>query len=251
MAAYDDYDYPRYWNGRDYEHESEAIALGAFFTKIGKDKKIIDIGGGYGRLAKVYGQNAKEITLAEPSAGLLKKAEDFLEGSSADIKFVQSTIEALPKKIKGKKYDVAVLVRVMHHIKDPEKAIKIVSRHIPKGGYFILEFANKLHGKAIVRNFLSGNFTFPLDIFPIDKRSRKNIKKHSILFMNHHPDVLADVLKNNNFRVIEKRSVSNIRSRKVKKLLSLPILVKIEGIVQKPLARFNFGPSIFILAKKK
>lgn len=250
MAAYDGYDYPKYWDNRQYEHESETLVLHDFFRKIGKQKKIIDIGGGYGRLAKEYDEYAKEITLAEPSGSLITKAKSFLSGNKAKLNYVHSTLENLPKKLKRKKFDVVLLVRVMHHINDPEVAISVASNYLPKGGYFVLEFANKLHGKAMFKNFLSGNFTFPLDIFPIDKRSKKNINKNSILFLNHHPDVIVDHLKNYGFKIVEKRSVSNIRSHTIKEVLPNFLVLKIEKILQKPLAKVNFGPSIFILAKK-
>lgn len=250
MAAYDGYDYPKYWDHRVYEHESEIVAIKSFFKKIGKNKNIIDIGAGYGRLAKTYAKFADTITLVEPSRSLLDKAQKIL-GKHQNLNLVNSTIQNMDQKIKAKKYDVVMLVRVMHHIDDPELAIKKANKHLEKGGYFILEFANKIHGKAILKNILSGNFTFPIDIFPLDKRSNKNIKNKSILFLNHHPDVIEKCLKDNGFKVIEKRSVSNIRSTRVKSMVPLDVLLFVEALFQKLLAKINFGPSIFILARKR
>ncbi|OGM32838.1 hypothetical protein A2803_05890 [Candidatus Woesebacteria bacterium RIFCSPHIGHO2_01_FULL_44_21] len=249
-AAYDDYDYPRYWEKRAYEHQSEVIVLKDFFKRLGGNKKILEIGAGYGRLAKVYNKYCSEATLVDPSLGILQKAKTYLNGEAKKVTFVRSTLKNLPAKL-TKKFDVVVLVRVMHHIKDPELAIKTASRYLPHGGYLILEFANKLHGKAILKNLLSGNFTFPIDIFPQDKRSTGNIKKRSILFLNHHPDIVEATLRDNGFKIIDKRSVSNIRNSSVKKIFSLKYLTRLEELIQKPLAKFNFGPSIFILAKKK
>lgn len=250
-AAYDDYDYPSYWENRSYEHASEVTAIGRFFEQIGDNKSVLDIGAGYGRLAKVYDKFSKRITLVDPSSEILKKAKVYLNGACKKTNFVRSTLQNLGDKIKKEKYDVVVLVRVMHHIKDPALAIKIASRYLPRGGYIILEFANKMHGKAIVTNFLNGNFTFPLDISPIDKRSKKNIRRHSILFLNHHPDVIEKCLDDNGFRIVNRLSVSNIRSCFVKERVPLAILTALENYIQKPLARINFGPSIFILAQKK
>lgn len=249
-AAYDGYDYPKYWGSRKYEHDSEVLVLNDFFKIIGKNKKIIEIGGGYGRLAKEYDKFAREITIAEPSATLISSAKKYLEENKSKLQFSHSTLQKLPLKLGAKKYDVVVLVRVMHHIKDPKEAIQMANKYLPKGGYFILEFANKLHGKAMLRNLVAGNFTFPLDIFPVDKRSNKNIKRNSILFLNHHPDVVADELKNCGFKIVEKRSVSNIRSVALKAIIPHEIFIGLEKMLQKPLAKFNFGPSIFILAKK-
>lgn len=249
-AAYDDYDYPKYWDSRKYEHASEVFVLQDFFRIIGKNKKILEIGGGYGRLAKEYEKYAKKIVLAEPSKSLISKARIYLAGGEKKMQYVESTLQNLPKKLGSAKYDVVVLVRVMHHIKDPKEAVEMASKYLPKGGYFILEFANKLHGKAILKNLMTGNITFPLDIFPIDKRSNKNIKNDSILFLNHHPDVITGELKNNGFKIIQKRSVSNIRSVRLKKIIPHGVFMDIEKKLQKPLAKLNFGPSIFILAKK-
>jgi hypothetical protein len=49
-AAYDTYDYPSYWEGRDYEHGSEEIAIKGFLNRIAKIKTALEIGAGYGRL---------------------------------------------------------------------------------------------------------------------------------------------------------------------------------------------------------
>lgn len=249
-AAYDNYDYPSYWDSRKYEHQSEVIAIKNFLHKLGKNNKILEIGAGYGRLAKVYGRYCCEATLVDPSSGILQRAKTFLNGEADKVTFVRSTLQNLPVKL-AKKFDVVVIVRVMHHIKDPELAIKTASKYLPKGGYLILEFANKLHGKAIIKNLLKGNFTFPLEIFPQDKRSHKNIKRRSILFLNHHPDLVESALKDNGFKIVDKRSVSNVRSPVIKKFLSLTSLIKMEEVIQRPLAKLNFGPSIFILAKKE
>lgn len=249
-AAYDNYDYRRYWSSRKYEHQSEVIAIRHFFKLLGGRKKILDIGAGYGRLAKVYNKYCCEATLVDPSPQILAKARAYLNGEARKVTFVTSSLQNLPSKL-SKKFDVVILVRVLHHIKDPELAIKTASKYLPRGGHLILEFANKLHGKAVLKNLVLGNFTFPLEIFSQDKRSEKNVKRHTILFLNHHPDFIETALKDNGFKIVDKRSVSNIRSPMVKKILSLKYLTKVEELAQKPLARLNFGPSIFILAKKK
>ena len=38
-AAYDKYDYPSYWIGRDYEHGSEVIAIEGFLKIFQKSKR--------------------------------------------------------------------------------------------------------------------------------------------------------------------------------------------------------------------
>ncbi len=244
-AHYDTYDYPAYWEGRDYEHESELLALTNFLNKIDDVGKLLEIGAGFGRLASHYSYRAKKVYLTDPSAKLLALAREKLKGNK-NIKFIQISAEKLPQKFKAKTFDTLIMVRVMHHIEDPEKICQIACRLLKNKGYFILEFPNKVHIKEICKKFLRGDFTFPLDIFPTDKA-----KKQTLPFKNYHPDDFQQILKKCGFEIIEKRSVSNIRSPLAKKYLPLPFLTSIEEKLQVILAKLNFGPSIFILARKK
>src|SRR3990167_6402960 len=99
-------------------------------------------------------------------------------------------------------------------------------------------------------SILKGNFTFSIDISPYDIRSSRSKKQNTLPFINYHPDFIEKKLKDFEFSLIEKRSVSNIRSPFAKKFFSLNTLVSLEKFLQKPLAKINFGPSIFILARK-
>jgi hypothetical protein len=48
MAAYDTFDYPSYWIGRDYEHKAEVFALSRLIERIKKLRSILEIGAGFG-----------------------------------------------------------------------------------------------------------------------------------------------------------------------------------------------------------
>ena len=248
-AAYDQYDYPQYWASRVYEHESETIAVKSFLEKVPHLKTIIDIGAGFGRHTQNYNYRAKTITLADPSGKLLKEARYRLT-NYRNIRFIQSRLENLSKKLRGRKFDLAIFIRVLHHISDPEEAINLLDELINPGGYLIIEFANKIHWKQIFKNFLKGNFTYPLDIFPKDLRSKKSIKNKTIPFLNFHPDFIKESLLEKRYKIIETRSVSNVRSSFLKRTLPFSVILWLESIMQHPLAYLKFGPSIFILARK-
>ena len=248
-AAYDTYDYPSYWIGREYEHGSEIEALKAFLGKISQAKVILEAGAGFGRLTPAYLYRAKKIILSDPSAKLLKLArENFPENN---VQFIQVRLDKLPGKTRTKSVDLVILVRVMHHLEKPEEAFKVIRKLLKKKGYFILEFANKCHYKARIAEFFRGNFTFAYDIFPKEVKGKGGKRIQTLPFLNFHPDLIAEKLKDAGFEIIEKRSVSNIRSPLLKKLFPLSLLLSLEKFLQKPLASINFGPSIFILAQKK
>ena len=249
-AHYDTYDYPSYWEKRLYEHESEIIALKALLLRINKVDSILDIGAGYGRLTQTYLYRGKKIILTDPSINNLSIAKDKYKDIKK-IKYIQSRAETLKDKVKSKSIDLAIMIRVIHHLEKPEEVFKIINKLVKPGGYFILEFANKSHGKAVFKEMSKGNLTFLLDIFPKDIRSDKSKKKKTIPFINYHPDNVIKMLSDSGFKIIDKRSVSNIRSTKIKKSIPLNSLIKIEKLLQKPLSYLNFGPSIFLLLRKK
>lgn len=249
-TAYDTYDYPGYWEGRDYEHGSEILAIKTLLAKIPKIKSLLEVGAGYGRLTPAYLYRAKQVILSDPSTMLLKIARKTYFRNKK-VFFLRSGLEGLTSRLKPGSQDAVVMVRVLHHIEDPDATFKAINRLLKKRGYLILEFANKRHLKAMLREFLKGNFTFPLDIFTKDARSPKSIRKNTIAFLNYHPDMIKYRLENHSFEVKDRLSVSNIRSSTLKRLLPTNTLLSLERILQKLLGYFYFGPSIFILAQKR
>ena len=249
-AAYDNYDYPSYWKGRDYEHKSEFIAIKGLISKIPKIEKVVEIGAGFGRLLPSYHFRAKKIIVSDPCASLLFSAQRKYK-KLKKVNFLQCGIASIKNRIKSKTFDLCIMVRVLHHIDNIDEAFNIVYSLLSRGGYFILEFPNKSHLKASLRNIFKGNITYPINIFPIDLRSKKHIKDNTLPFINYHPDQIYEKLKTAGFEIIEVRSVSNIRSTIIKKFFPLNLLLDIEKIIQKPFSRLNFGPSYFVLARKR
>ena len=247
-AAYDNFDYPSYWETREYEHKSEIVALEAYLSKIPEIKKIIEIGAGFGRFTPFYSFRAKKVILTDPSAKLLKIARKALK--EKNVKFIQSSAENLQGRLKGSTADLVVLVRVLHHIKKPEEAIKEANRLLKNKGFFILEYPNKAHFKARAREFLKGNFTYLIDVSEKDVRSKSAKRRKTLPFYNFHPEKIENLLKKYDFKIVEKRSVSNIRSTFIKRHIPTSFLLWIESFLQKILSYLNFGPSIFILAQK-
>jgi len=248
-VPYDSYDYPAYWEDREYEHKAEFHAIRTLLDKIPNIKTIIEIGCGYGRLFSSFSYRAKKIILSDSSAISLSLARKKIRNNKKTV-FIQSTLENLPTKLRGGTADLVIIIRVLHHIKDTQEAFKIVSKLLMDGGFFILEFANKGHIKATLKEFIKGNLTFPFDISSIDKSGKKSRKNKCLPFINYHPDEITEQLKNAGFTIVEKLSVSNIRSTFLKKIIATETLIDIEKALQKPLSYINFGPSIFILAKK-
>lgn len=249
-AAYDNYDYPAYWKGREYEHSSEFLAIKNLLLKIPRVDRSLEIGAGFGRLLPSYQFRVKKVVLSDPSAKLISRAKNKYR-SNKNVEFMQSTLDNIKNSKKNRSFDLCIMVRVLHHIDNIDKAFQTIHSLLRERGYFILEFPNKSHLKASIKQIFKGNLTYPLNIFPVDIRSKKNVKNRTLPFVNYHPDQVLEKLKTAGFEIVEVRSVSNIRSTFMKKFFPLSFLLDIEKLLQIPLSKLNFGPSFFVLARKK
>ncbi len=249
-AFYDSYNYPRFWQNREYEHQSELIALKSLTQKIShlKSASLIDIGAGFGRLAPFYLPQIKSALLVEPSAKMRQETKSYLKHYT-NFKTLPGRAESLPAKTG--EFDLAICFRVFHHIPHPEPAIKEIARVVKPGGYFILEFANKHNFKNFLRHFFSGKTSHLEQETPQSRLSPKHQAACTIPFVNHHPKLIAKLLAKYGFSPISTVSVSNFRSPFIKSLLPLPLLLALESTLQSFMAVFSFGPSLVILAQKQ
>lgn len=251
---YDDvsFDYRSFWLGREYESKSETIVLKDFFAEISRYRDVsklslLDIGAGFGRLARFYLPKVKEATLLEPSSKLFNQARKNL-GDFDNFSLKIGSIEK--NNLAREKFDIVLLVRVAHHLVSLEKAFLKIEELTKPGGFLVLEFANKVHFKNVVSSILGKN-KFSLSTKKIDRRSRKKKEARSIPVYNYHPSWIKKELQKAGFSIVKERSVSNLRSPAFKKTLPLFLLIFLETITQKLFSSMEFGPSVFILARKK
>jgi len=247
-ALYDEpsFDYQKYWQGREYEDTAERIALKRILKIIGKKEKLLDIGGGYGRLAPEYVKNFKNCLIIDPSEKLLSQAKKLCY-KYKNLSLQKGIIEKIPQK--NESFDVVLCIRTFHHLENPQRAIKEIRRILKPRGFLILEFANKIRFKNIFKAILKLNFNFLVDHKP------EKIGKSKIPFYSYHPNQIKTILLSENFDILKTFSVSNFRSPLIKKIIPFKILIKLESLFSLisssfPLLKF-WGPSIFILARKK
>jgi SAM-dependent methyltransferase len=237
------HNYLHYWDGRDYEHEAEVLALNKLLR--GKQfKHAVDIGGGYGRLSSILTRYADKVTLAEPSQQQLDIAEDYLK----DFPQVERKLmQADDLKFPDGSVDLITLVRVLHHLPDPSAEFAEIARILSPDGYFFFEFANYGNFKNRVKHALKGK---KLPAEPVDIRSEANRRDDEIPFVNHNPKTVRKQLAHAGLKVEKVLSVSNLRSPRIKKLVPHGGLLAMESLMQGPLAKTYFGPSTVFLVRK-
>lgn len=241
-AHYDDpnFSYVKYWQGRDYEHFSEVVALKKLLSKQSFPTSA-DIGGGYGRLTTFISRYSKNTYLIEPSVKQLTIAKKSLS-EFPSIKIIKGTSEKT--SLPASSLDLAILIRVSHHLPDLMPTISELKRVLKPGGLVIFEIANSVHFKARLKNWLAGT---PVHNMPVERRSLANIRRKTIDFVNHHPRVVKKLLQDQGFEFKTQLSVSNLRSSFFKKLIPFKLLVSLESWLQSPLSSLYFGPSIFLV----
>lgn len=244
-AFYDSYDYRDYWQNRTYEDLSEKLAIKHLLKQIPSSQRInlIDIGGGFGRLSSYFGPSFQNCLLVDPSTKLLGEAKE-LFAKQVGLKTKQGSAEKLP--VDSSAYDVALMVRVLHHLPNPRQAFLEAYRALKPQGFLLLEFANKTHFLSRLKSWLRGNTVFSNSLKPANLSTSAD----NIPFLNHHPMRIEEDLKQAGFTIIEGLSVSNFRSTLLKKIIPLPILLSMESTCQKPLFSLHFGPSLFLLCQR-
>lgn len=232
------HDYLRYWDGRDYEHAAERIALqrlldGEHFSHA------VDVGGGYGRLSVLLHRYADRVTLAEPSARQLQIAErvhpglEQVQAQAADLPFADGAV------------DLVTMVRVSHHLPDPRPEFAEIARVLDPVGLAVVEVANLGHFRNRLRYLGRG-----IPASPVDIRSPENQHDDEIPFVNHNVATVTAQLLEVGLCVERTLSVSNFRSGTLKRLVPQRLLLTLERLAQPVLAPVLFGPSIFLLLRK-
>lgn len=237
------HNYLHYWDGRDYEHAAEEMAIKRLLR--GKHfKNAADIGGGYGRLCLLLKNYATQVTLAEPSRQQLDLAKGYLvEHPDIDQKLMQAD----DLKFKKGQLELITMIRVMHHLPEPSKEFAEISRVLADNGVFILEVANNAHARNRIKYTFRGRRIPPQ---PVDIRSKANRNNEEIPFVNHNPKTVVKQLAHAGLKVEKVLSVSNLRSPALKKVVPKGVMLKAEWLMQSTFSKIHFGPSIFFMIKK-
>lgn len=236
------FNYAEFWVGRDYEHQAEVIALRRLLRGH-RFCHAVDIGGGYGRLSAILSEFADRVTLADPSRQQLDLSAQIFPG----LRFERLLADAMHLQFPDHSVDLATLIRVLHHLPDPEPEFAELSRILRPDGYAVIEVANSVHMGRRVDGFLHGRRASRA---PVDIRSDDSRRRGTAPYVNHHPRTVTSQLAAVGLRVHQVLSVSNLRHPLAKAALPQSALLAVEKVAQRPLGRLYFGPSVFFLLRK-
>jgi ubiquinone/menaquinone biosynthesis C-methylase UbiE len=238
VCNYEGSDYQTsFWDqgGREYEDRAEAIALRRMLPDSGK--LMLELGAGAGRNTPRYA-GFERIVVLDYSTTQLAQAQQRLGRSSKYI-YVAADIYRLP--FRDRQFDAATMIRTLHHMADAPKALRQIQGVLQPGAIFILEFANKLNLKSILRYLFGRQNWSPFTLEPVEF-----VK----LNFDFHPKAVRNWLVELGFSIEKILTVSHFRLGLLKRLVPAKFLAALDGFFQPTGALLQFTPSVFVKARK-
>ncbi len=236
VCDYEGSDYQTsFWDqgGRQYEDRAEASALKKILPTQGR--LLLELGAGAGRNTPRY-TGFEQIVLLDYSRTQLQQARARL-GDSPQYIYVAADIYKLPF-VDGL-FDSATMIRTLHHMAEAPKALAQVRRVLEPGSVFILEYANKLNLKAILRYWLGKQDWSPFSPEPVE---------FAALNFDFHPRTIRKWLAELGFEVQKVLTVSHFRMGLIKRIFPAGLLATLDSLLQPTGAWFQLSPSVFLRA---
>ena len=237
VCDYEGSDYQKtFWDsgGREYEDRSEALAIRRLFPK--KGRLLLEVGAGAGRNTLRYGEYDR-IVLLDYSLTQLQQARGRL-GKSDRFLFVAANVYQLP--FVAGLFDAATMIRTLHHLADPSLALREVRRVLEPDSPFLLEYANKLNLKSILRFLLRRQSWSPFTPDPVE---------YLPLNFDFHPARIRTWLATSGFSIVGQATVSHFRIGWLKRAVPAGLLAWLDFFLGYTGGLFQLTPSVFLLAK--
>lgn len=221
-----------FWDqsNRQYEDRAEMTALNRLLPPGGD--LLLELGAGAGRNTPRYA-GYERVVLLDYSLTQLIQAQERL-GKSERYVYVAGDVYHLP--FKPGIYDGATMIRVLHHLVSPPRALTEIRRVMKEGSTFILEYANKQNLKAVLRYWLGKQEWDPFSTPPVEFVD---------LNFNFHPRYIRAELQEAQFQLERQLTVSHFRINFLKKIVPTPLLVTLDSLAQLTGDLWQLSPSVF------
>lgn len=238
VCDYEGSDYQQtFWESGDraYEDLAEAAALRRLLPASGQ--RMLEVGAGAGRNTPRY-SGYRQVVLLDYSRTQLEKAQQRL-GTGDRYIYVVGDVYRLP--FRPAVFDGATMIRTIHHLVEPQRALGQIHATLAPGSVFILEYANKRNLKAILRWGLRRQEWNPFTPEPVE---------FAALNFDFHPDAIDAWLTESGFTVERKITVSHFRIGLLKRTLPARWLASADAVMGRTGDLFQLTPSVFLRARK-
>ena len=237
VCDYEGSDYQKsFWDegGRAYEDKAEEIALKRLLPESGK--LLLEIGAGAGRNTPRY-TGYERIVLLDYSRTQLQQAQERL---GENDRYIYVAADAYKLPFVDGLFDGATMIRTLHHMADAPAVLHQVRRILQPSAKFILEYANKLNLKAILRYVLRKQDWSPFTLEQVEFVD---------LNFDFHPQAIRNWLKEENFRLERQLTLSHFRIGIIKRIFPASFLAWLDSLAQPTGAWWQLTPSVFTLSE--
>jgi ubiquinone/menaquinone biosynthesis C-methylase UbiE len=226
-----------FWGqGREYEDAAERVALRRLLPPRGR--RLIDIGGGYGRLVPLY-SGYNEVVIFDYALSQLRQAQELWGGSGPNgcprYIYVAGDFYKLP--FAPGLFDTVAMVRALHHAVSAPSVLHGLSEILAPEGTLVLEFANKRNLKAILRYLIGQQSWSPFDREPVE---------FVPLNFDFHPAWIREQLAHAGLRIERRYGVSTFRLALFKRIVPTGILAALDWLCQPAGGLLPLSPSVFV-----
>jgi SAM-dependent methyltransferase len=138
-------------------------------------------------------------------------------------------------------FDAATMIRTLHHMADAPAALAQVRNALQPGATLILEYANKLNLKAILRYALRRQAWNPFSLEPVE---------FAPLNFDFHPRAMRGWLAELDLRIERTLTVSHFRIGLLKRAFPAGFLAWLDSLVQWTGALWQLSPSVFLRTRR-
>lgn len=142
-----------------------------------KNKDVLDVGCGAGRLSIMMAFAAKSVDAFDFSKTAIAIAKKNAECSGVmNVNFFVDELEKFSPK-KGKKYDLITLIGVLEHVKDPLADLIKLKKLLKKNGYLVVGCPNFLNFRGYTYMTLLKLFDLPMSLADLRQVDYTNIEE--------------------------------------------------------------------------
>jgi ubiquinone/menaquinone biosynthesis C-methylase UbiE len=221
---------------RAYEDAVERVAMRHLLPPRGQ--RLIEIGGGYGRLAALY-QGYDDVVIFDYALSQLRQAQALWgdRGPQGRPRYLYVAGDFYRLPFATGLFDTVTMVRTLHHAVDAPTVLRNLAEVLRPEGTLVLEFANKRNLKAILRTMVGGQAWSPFDREPVE---------FVPLNFDFHPAWVREQLAQAGLRIEQRRAVSTFRLGLLKRLVPTNVLVALDRLFQPAGGLLPLSPSVFV-----
>jgi ArsR family transcriptional regulator len=112
----------------------QALALGLLHLSAGTDRKVVDLGCGAGRLARLFAAAGHRVTGVDNSEEQIKLAKKNAAGGELDFRLASMEATGL----EAEAFDVVLLSQSLHHAANPRDVLREAHRLCAPGGRILI-----------------------------------------------------------------------------------------------------------------